>query len=211
MTYTGTALQSNGSRLQEISAQINAEHSAAEHSLRASVEHAIRAGELLIEAKRSVLHGSWSDWLQQNLTFSERLAQTYMRIARLPIEKRNAVADLPLREVLSAIRSREKHLAVAEDRRPSPVPTTAVVAELQEEEEEEEELSPRETAEHRRDVFLVRANEAMLLAVYNGTIFDEQVARVAQKAADAWSELATILAGKIPNRRRRTSGEGSAS
>jgi hypothetical protein len=97
--------------------QINSAHEAAEQSLRASVEHAVRAGQLLIEAKRvHGRHGQWIAWLQQNIKFSDRLAQAYMRLARLPVEKRNAVADLPLREALSAIRSRERFIADLNER-----------------------------------------------------------------------------------------------
>src|SRR5262245_8311082 len=80
---------------ESLAQQINGAHAAAQHSLRASVEHAIRAGELLIEAKRTIKsatgHGSWTTWLAENVEFSERLAQSYMRLARLPLEKRNAV------------------------------------------------------------------------------------------------------------------------
>src|SRR5262249_3847317 len=85
---------------------------AAESSLRAAVQHAVRAGELLLEAKRiHGQHGQWTSWLQENIDFSDRLAQAYMRLARLPLEKRNAVADLPVRKALSAIRSRERPIA----------------------------------------------------------------------------------------------------
>jgi DUF3102 family protein len=90
---------------------INAAHAEAEKSLRASVEHAIHAGELLIKVKLTVPHGEWIGWLTDNIDFSERLAQAYMRLAKMPPEKRNAVADLPLREALSAIRCREKKMA----------------------------------------------------------------------------------------------------
>jgi hypothetical protein len=110
--------------LNAIVAQINDAHAEAERSLRASVEYAIRAGELLIEAKHSLKHGTWSQWLQDNITFSDRLAQAYMRLARLPLEKRNAVADLPLRDALSAIRSREEQVSRGKERenRPDPGP-----------------------------------------------------------------------------------------
>jgi hypothetical protein len=101
------------SDLKEIVVQINDAHAEAERSLRASVEYAIRAGELLIKAKQSIQHGTWGEWLQANIAFSKRLAQTYMRLARMPVEKRNAVADLPLREALSKISSREKKRAIA--------------------------------------------------------------------------------------------------
>jgi hypothetical protein len=91
---------------------IRREHEAASNALRSGLDHAIKAGELLIEAKRQYgKHGQWAQWLADNVDLAERTAQAYMRLARLPIEKRNAVADLPLREALSAIQCREKKLA----------------------------------------------------------------------------------------------------
>jgi len=70
-----------------------------------AVEHAIAAGELLLEAKGQVRHGDWASWLAKNCDFAERTVQAYMRLARAPLEKRNAVADLPLRDALAAIAS----------------------------------------------------------------------------------------------------------
>lgn len=51
---------------------------------RSAVEHAIRAGDLLIEAKAQVRHGEWLPWLAENFPASERLAQSYMRLAANP-------------------------------------------------------------------------------------------------------------------------------
>ena len=104
----------------ELAAEINNAHLQAEGTLRAAVEHAIRAGDLLLQAKRALRHGNWTAWCADNIKFSERLAQAYMRLARLPVEKRNAVADLPLREALSAIRSRQQKIADAEVRASRP-------------------------------------------------------------------------------------------
>src|SRR6516162_156353 len=119
---------SRSNSLTDLAARIKAEHLEAERSLQVSVEYAIRAGELLLEAKRKAGHGNWVQWLEQNISFSDRLAQAYMRLARLPLEKRNAVADLPLREALSAIRSRQKLIADSEERMNEPSPGPAVVA-----------------------------------------------------------------------------------
>ncbi len=98
----------------DLVARIHAEHAEVESALRSSVQHAINCGELLIKAKELTPHGKWADWLTDNIKFSDRLAQAYMRLARLPVEKRNGVADLPLREALGAIRSREQRVADAE-------------------------------------------------------------------------------------------------
>ena len=49
----------------------------------AGLEHYRRAGELLIEAKEQVPHGSWSRWLNKNFELSQPTALRYMRLARL--------------------------------------------------------------------------------------------------------------------------------
>jgi len=114
--------------LADLTGQIMAEHAAASASLRRGVEHAIRAGELLLEAKRLHRHGQWTKWVADNLSFSDRTARAYMQLARMPIEKRQRVADLPLRETLSAIRCRQDRLAHADERtnRPPPGPAEFV-------------------------------------------------------------------------------------
>jgi hypothetical protein len=104
--------------LADLAARINNEHQAASGALKQGVLHAIAAGDLLLKAKAQLKHGGWLDWLKANCEIPERTVQAYMRLARLPIEKRNAVADLPLREALSAIRSRQERLERAENRPP---------------------------------------------------------------------------------------------
>jgi Protein of unknown function (DUF3102) len=85
-----------------IADRINAAHVECEKSLRASVEHAICAGELLLEAKKTIGHGDWTAWLAENIKFSDRLAQAYMRIARLPVK-----SATPLRICRCARRCRQ--------------------------------------------------------------------------------------------------------
>jgi hypothetical protein len=46
------------------------------------VEHAIAAGEKLIEAKALVKHGEWIAWLEENFPFTRRWASACMRLAR---------------------------------------------------------------------------------------------------------------------------------
>lgn len=90
-----------------IAADIRREHQAAQACAGQAVEHAKRAGELLVEAKAAVPHGEWLPWLTTNVAFSERTAQGYMRIARelpkLEGEKAQRVADMPLRDALQAL------------------------------------------------------------------------------------------------------------
>jgi len=75
--------------------------------LREGVEHAVRAGALLIDAKRVVDHGNWLPWLRENFGLSERSAQNFMKLSRdmatLPAANAKRVALLPLREALASI------------------------------------------------------------------------------------------------------------
>jgi hypothetical protein len=69
-------------RLGKLAEEINAEHRACEAALRSGLRHAVRAGELLTEAKGQVKHGEWGTWLSANFGGSERTAQAYMRVFR---------------------------------------------------------------------------------------------------------------------------------
>ena len=89
-----------------LAADINTEHAAAYGKAREALQHARRAGELLIEAKVGLSHGEWLPWLRAHCDFSERTAQGYMRLAsRWPeLESKSATAaDLPLRNALKAL------------------------------------------------------------------------------------------------------------
>ena len=96
----------NERALADLATAINAAHQRAERALRDGLLNAIRAGELLLLAKRQVDHGQWENWLQANVPFQARTARAYIQLARLDPEKRQRVADLPLRGALSAIRER---------------------------------------------------------------------------------------------------------
>jgi hypothetical protein len=86
---------------------MNAEHRAYESTQAAALEHAIAAGDALIEAKARLPHGEWLPWLREHAEFGERTARHYMAIAR----NRKRVADL------GSVRA-----AVAELAEPKPKP-----------------------------------------------------------------------------------------
>ncbi len=48
--------------------------------LKLSLEKAIRIGQLLCEQKRSLEHGEFIPWVKDNLPFTERTAQRYMKL-----------------------------------------------------------------------------------------------------------------------------------
>lgn len=87
--------------------EINAEHRACDEALRAGLNHAVRAGELLIKAKAQVKHGEWGTWIRDNFEGSARSAQAYMKVARevpnLEGAKAQRVALLSFRNVLKEI------------------------------------------------------------------------------------------------------------
>jgi hypothetical protein len=104
MNNTPPPIGSNS--LPELAARIRAEHEAAGTAMKRGVEHAIAAGDLLIEAKSKLKHGQWLPWLTENCMMSGRTAQLYIRTARarpqIETHIRN-VADLSLRGAMAVI------------------------------------------------------------------------------------------------------------
>ena len=94
--------QAGHNSLLELAARIRAEHEAIHGMLHATVDRAMAAGDLLLEAKVLVKHGEWLPWLKERCEISERTAQLYMRCAkhRTTIESRKSatVADFNLRD-----------------------------------------------------------------------------------------------------------------
>ncbi len=89
--------------LESLSEDINRAHHKAEQALNAGLAHAIRAGELLAEAKSQCKHGEWLGWLEDHFDGSVRNAQCYMRVAarREEIEsKSQGLAHLGFEEAL---------------------------------------------------------------------------------------------------------------
>ena len=84
---------------------ISREHEAAVNAAREGLQHARRAGALLLEAKGQCAHGEWLPWVHERCAFSERTAQVYMRIARQwpELENPQRVADLPLRQAVALL------------------------------------------------------------------------------------------------------------
>jgi hypothetical protein len=93
-------------RLADLAQRIRAEHEAVIAAVKSGIQHAMAAGDLLIEVKAKVNHGEWQPWLKKHCAFSERTAQLYMRWAEnhAAIEaKAQRVADLTLREAIKVI------------------------------------------------------------------------------------------------------------
>ena len=92
-------------RVNELAEQINLKHGLCIKSVRAGLEYAIEAGELLRECKGMIEHGGWLDWISANCMFSERTAQNYMRLAENKDNLLNTqrVAHLSYREAVKEL------------------------------------------------------------------------------------------------------------
>lgn len=62
--------------------EINREHAMAIAHAGQALDHAKRAGELLLAAKAQLPHGQFSEWVLSNVTVSTRQAQRYMAAAQ---------------------------------------------------------------------------------------------------------------------------------
>ena len=98
------SLTSSDDATKYLAVEINGEHALAMQHAGAAVSHGIKVGQLLLQAKETIAHGQWLPWLRANVLFSERTAQSYMRIAhKSPPEIRNGAADLSLRKALQHV------------------------------------------------------------------------------------------------------------
>lgn len=98
----------------ELARRVNEAHGTAQRAARQALEHARRAGELLLEAKARVGHGQWGDWIRAHCDPSPRTVRLYMQIAREwhRIEAGNGNA-LPIREAARLLRPTAKADAAA--------------------------------------------------------------------------------------------------
>lgn len=65
----------------DLAIQINAEHEACIGAAGTAVEHAIKAGRLLVEAQALIPYGEWGRWIKTNCRFSRMTANRYMRVS----------------------------------------------------------------------------------------------------------------------------------
>ncbi len=103
----GELERSGAHGLNSIASRINEAHRACEEAAASAVGHAIRAGELLIEAKAEAGHGNWLPWLEQNFEGSEDTAQVYMKLARRKDELPNTEHARDLTSIRGALRALE--------------------------------------------------------------------------------------------------------
>jgi Protein of unknown function (DUF3102) len=68
--------------LTDLAVRIRQEHEASAGAIERGAQHAMNAGDLLIEAKAQLKHGQRLPWLRDHCSMSERTAQLYMRMAK---------------------------------------------------------------------------------------------------------------------------------
>ena len=92
--------------LADLAGRINAAHHLAMHHAGEALAQAIACGQMLFEAKSKVGHGQWLPWLRQNVTFGERSAQGYMRLAERAPELSESST---LRDALKELATPRRH------------------------------------------------------------------------------------------------------
>ncbi len=72
---------------QEVAAAdaINEVHRLAQESAEIAMDYAISCGRLLMEKKKTLRHGEWIPWIQQNCEFDRFLAAKYMKAANVAL------------------------------------------------------------------------------------------------------------------------------
>jgi hypothetical protein len=81
--------------LTDLAERANAEHHACLTSIRTALAHATACGEILERIKKLVERGQWLSWVKDNLEFSERTAQVYMRLAKHRDKIEQRIASKP--------------------------------------------------------------------------------------------------------------------
>jgi len=73
---------------------INREHQLARRHANDAIKHAIRCGELLIQKKAELPHGTFTSWIVANCKFKQATANNYMRAAQNPNALGNSIRHL---------------------------------------------------------------------------------------------------------------------
>jgi hypothetical protein len=93
--------------LEALAGRINAEHEAVTAAAVSALEHARRAGEMLLEARARCPHGTWLLWLATNVRCSQRTAYNYIQIAE-SWDKLATVATSGLRDALAILSAKQE-------------------------------------------------------------------------------------------------------
>lgn len=70
------------SELDHLAEEIRYQHGLVQQAFKMSLEHACRAGQLLLEAKGALLHGEYLPFLAKKAMLPPRTAQVYTKLFR---------------------------------------------------------------------------------------------------------------------------------
>ncbi|MBM4071004.1 MAG: hypothetical protein FJ271_18950 [Planctomycetes bacterium] len=99
--------------LKQLATKIKAEHEQVIQTVRKSLEHAKKAGELLSKAQKQVTKDTafkWGRWVEQECGVKERTASNYIRLFKnwSKIEKAGDVSTLTVRAALAILKKRTR-------------------------------------------------------------------------------------------------------
>ena len=95
-------VQALNNRLPILASEIRAAHEDIQRGALALAERALAAGAALTEAKFSLPHGEWADWLSEHTGLSARTATRYMQLSRSGL-KSATVADLGIKAASASL------------------------------------------------------------------------------------------------------------
>lgn len=114
--------------LPTLARELNRGHREVQAYARRALGKAKRNGEYLNEAKKHVAHGRWLTWIKENLEFSDRTAQGYMKISenwRLIEEQQvNSVRDA------LALIATQKTAAIEKKPKPKAAPVEQMIGKI---------------------------------------------------------------------------------
>lgn len=169
--------------LRELADEANREHDAACSSMSATLEHWLRAGDALLEARKQVKPGGWTDWLIDNFNAPPATAKYYVRMA--------TYKDLLRAEGVTSLEQARHYIRglPAIDRVSRSVATPELVAE----------------ARRLRDADISFGQIAEILGVSATTVqkwLDPELARRQREAAKRWKVEKRQQAEEVRRRRR---------
>jgi Protein of unknown function (DUF3102) len=115
----GEATSPQRCSLTDIETLIREEFQELNESVKKSLLHAKRIGDLLIEAKCHIKFGHWEEWVDRNFHFTVRTARNYIAIAESWewLSKTENFSDLILGEALKCIREQKAEEKGRENRK----------------------------------------------------------------------------------------------
>ena len=101
----------------------------AERQLRNAVDSARAAGDLLLQIRKQIGHGGWTEWLRQHWNHSDRVAQRYMQLA----VSWSLIADKSPKSINHALQLLVEETGTAKPDKPKPAQKPEPVAAIPEE------------------------------------------------------------------------------